>query len=333
MRERLDLSPLAQACTTIANEVADESGFVQMRKLLDRFDASLIIRPLLVEGMLATITQPTQSAEESNSWAVLVDSEKYSVTEENVSNETAEHPLPVRMRFTIAHELAHSLVFRPTHFGIKLQLPTQSKKSRADFVKEIERETDKLSSLLLWPERAVEAFLDTESLSIDKLARLALKQGISRQVCLSRLRAFQRKDKRGLLFRDGLKNFGAGVGEWVQGGRAVLHKWPLFLNFDRNIIPEAFLKVAQQDRLPAQSVFNDGNFILCGGSVSHTEFVSAAGLPTTPDAERMPILVSVEKTNRKVGSSFLYMICRQAENSHLKPAVVQKQLWDNDKAH
>ena len=113
-----EVAQFTEVCTKIGDEVADEGGFVKIRDLLDRFHASVIVRPLLVEGMLASINERPGSATQSQRWAVLVDSETYRVCDADIANESSSRPLAPRLRNTIAHELAHSLAFRPTEFGI-----------------------------------------------------------------------------------------------------------------------------------------------------------------------------------------------------------------------
>jgi hypothetical protein len=323
----LDLSYLATVCTSIANEVSDESGFVSMRGLLARFGVDLIIRPLLVEGMLAKIAPEGGDADTSDRWAVLLDRDRYQVSDASVREESAIAPLPPRMRFTIAHELAHSLAFRPTQFGLELRHSVKDKQSAGDFVKAVERETDKLSSLLLWPERAMEAFLSETPapLSIERLTKLRRDQGISRHVLLNRLRAFQTHDKRALLQREENRNVGIGIGEWTADGTAVFRSWPTFLNFDRNVIPQPFLKIVRQDRIPTASVLTDAAFWLCGGSSPTTTLLSSAGVPTVPDAEKMMLAISVERAQRKPGVSFLYVISRESDNARSNIAVLENR--------
>jgi len=270
----LDLSYLANVCTTIANEVSDESGFVPMSRLLARFGVQLIIRPLLVEGMLAKIGHKGGGADTSDRWAVLIDRDRYPIADSSVLDETSASPLPSRMRFTIAHELAHSLAFRPTHFGFTLHHSVNETQSAGGFVKAVERETDKLSSLLLLPQRAMEALLceSPGPLTVERLAKLRCDLGISRYVLLSRLRAFQANDPRALLQRTTNRNIGIGIGQWRPDGTAVFKSWPIFLNFERNIIPEAFLKIAQQDQAikterPAVNVFQIEQDILFKGGI------------------------------------------------------------------
>ena len=153
MLAQRELDQFAKVCTEIANDVADDSGFVSVRALLERFQAKLLIRPLLVEGMLASLDLDAREQGRTSRWAVLVDSESYSVTDSEVREEHPGKPLPSRLRNTVAHELVHSLAFRPSEFGIKLAKSNESEKSKA-LVESIERQTERFSPLLLWSEES-----------------------------------------------------------------------------------------------------------------------------------------------------------------------------------
>src|SRR5947209_2876691 len=113
-----DLQSIADACVTISNELGEPSGFIPVRKLLERFDVGWDIRSLLVEGMLVSI--PVKPGARAG-LAVLLDSETFDeVTLKDLALEAEVRPLPARFRATVAHELLHSLAFRPTHFGVRL---------------------------------------------------------------------------------------------------------------------------------------------------------------------------------------------------------------------
>src|SRR6266850_6062295 len=94
-----ELHSIAEACTTISNEIATASGFVSVRRLLERFAVALHIRPLLVEGMLATIPQANSSR---SKLVVLLDSETFGLTIKEVATEQEAEPLPTRFRTTVA---------------------------------------------------------------------------------------------------------------------------------------------------------------------------------------------------------------------------------------
>src|ERR1700686_3755132 len=147
-----DVAAFRQACIRIASDAVDGDGFVPIHKLLKRFHAQVVIRPLLVEGMLAT--QPGSQSE----WVVLVDREVYGATKADVENEDANRPLPSRLRFTLAHELVHSLAFRASEFGIHLRSSIKTQDAKASVVEAIEKITDSLAPLLLLSEGALTEF-------------------------------------------------------------------------------------------------------------------------------------------------------------------------------
>ncbi len=109
-----DPEELAAICNAVGEACSDEHGFVAVRSLLSRFKAELILRPLLVEAMIASVELHDSSAR----WAVLVDSERYPLDTGAIQRESLGSPLPARFRFTVAHELAHAVAFRPSEFGV-----------------------------------------------------------------------------------------------------------------------------------------------------------------------------------------------------------------------
>src|SRR5690349_3975987 len=97
-----DVERIANLCTSISNEVADEAGFVAIPNLLARFGAQIVVRPLLVEGMIATVDVPNNDGRKK--WVVLIDSHSYDVSPREIAEETSRRPLPSRLRNTVAHE-------------------------------------------------------------------------------------------------------------------------------------------------------------------------------------------------------------------------------------
>jgi hypothetical protein len=299
----------AEACSGIANEVADDDGFVSVRSLLARFQADLSIRPLLVEAMLAFLDKQT-AHQGSNRWTVLVDSETFPISKDEIQEERYPKPLPSRLRNTIAHELVHSLAFRFSEFGIHLQTQHDNEKTRIALVEEIEKETERLSPLLLWSEKALAKLLSNQprSLSVHDLDAVCQNLGISRYVLINRLRLLRSIDPRKLLVSDGLRNTAIGIGEWRDTKRAVLRSWPLFVNFDRSHIPAFFIQLAQQDRMPASVAFADESFAMCGGTNSVTVFSTNAGTEAAPNAEQINIECSIGDHERTAGKGFLYAV-------------------------
>src|SRR5690606_10859923 len=104
--------------------------------------------------------------------------------------------------------------FRPSEFGIRLQRAVDSAKSQSALVAEIERQTDRLSPLLLWPERTLGQLVDGQAsgLAVAEFAALRLNLGISRYVLVNRLMRLSLTDVNRR--RPGLTDLAVGIGEW-----------------------------------------------------------------------------------------------------------------------
>ena len=307
-----EVASFAAVCGQIGNELSNESGFVAIRDLLTRFHTQILIRPLLVEGMLASIEDKGAAEANTHRWAVLIDSETYRVTEADIAKESSDRPLPARLRNTVAHELVHSLAFRPSEFGIKLQLADGGTESKFDLVRSIEQATESLSPLLLLPEKALSKLLRGRStqVSVEELDALREELAISRPLLISRLAQLSANHSDGMRDLPALRNLGIGIGEWTRHGTAVLRSWPLYINFENNVAPSLFRKLRHQDRVPAASVFPDGSFALSGGVECTTRFLSDAGLADNPASEKFPVVCGVSKTGKRIGSSFIYVMKR-----------------------
>src|SRR5438093_13142973 len=121
------------------------------------------------------------------------------------------------MRNTNAHWLVPSLSFRPSPFGLDLKAKIDTKDSLREFVDAIERETEKLSPLLLLSEKALKLLLQgkKEPLSVVDLIHVVRNLGISRYILINRLRLIRPvTDSNGFLFAPGLCNFAVGIGVW-----------------------------------------------------------------------------------------------------------------------
>jgi len=308
------LAPLFEACTQIGNQVADHDGFVSVRRLLERFRTTLRLRPLLVEGMIGS----TQSAEgQLPEWTVLIDSERYPEVEDLIDGETLAKPLPARFRFTVAHELAHSLSFRTGEFGVKLEGIAEDSKSKSEMVEAIEKTTDRLAPLLLCPERVLcDRLRSLEGpLDLPFLAKLRRDCGISREVLLNRLSLSRAMDQTGLWQRPHLRDFGVAIGEWNTTGQATLRRWPVFFNFSR-LVPKGLLTLTAQDKMPFEAAFGKESL---SAIQSNAEVIlpTAAGTTAAPEAGQMFIEISAESTRRAPGVAFLIFV----RNSQIREEV------------
>lgn len=300
-----ELDRILRKCVEIGNEVADEFGFVPVRGLLERFHANLEIRPLLVEGMLASVP----NSGNGSTWLVLVDKDTYDLREADVRAESSDHPLPHRLRNTIAHELVHSLAFRPAEFGLRLREQVDTDKSRLELVDDIERLTEQLSPLLLWPDKALAKAIASKAhaLSVDDLLQVQRSMGISRYVLVSRLGFLRPTDENSFLFSKALRNLAVGIGEWGNGKVASVKSWPLFRNFDDNIVPSFIHKLAGQERLWADTVFPEA-FSMCGGGCTSYETPLSAGTRDALSEHGMRVELCAEDREKQPGREFLFTV-------------------------
>jgi hypothetical protein len=196
---------------------------------------------------------------------------------------------------------------------VRLKSQPNNEKKLSELVRAIETETERLSPLLLWSEKALRKLLKgkKEPCTVDELVYVAKTMGISRHILVNRLRMLHPTEPNGFRYSNGLRNVGIGLAEWNNWRTAVLRSWPLFSNFDRNIVPAFFFKLARQDVL-AQDVWADESFAMCGGPKNAVEIVIDAGSPNTPDADKMKVRLSFEDCGRKAGTEFLYVVHKKA---------------------
>lgn len=280
-------------------------------RLLEAFRAELIVRPLLVEGMLARLPDKPEGLAIPR-WAVAIDSESNKISHSDILTETAERPLPARVRNTIAHELAHSLAFRTSELGVHLSLRKADEASERDFVAEIEKETETLSPYLLITGSALRLFLHGRKDAVDanELARFARGLAVSREILVSRLNTLPGPDGEDFRERRGLSNLGAGIGYWDEDGRAHLQEWPTFSNFARGLPPTFFalLSASRCRDVAVTDLVTDTEFHLLGGKCDKTIFDTSVSIKPIKGQQRMRVTLSAETTSRRPGARFLFAI-------------------------
>lgn len=300
---------LAKFCVEEAEKLAEGGGFVSIRALAERFRATIVLRPLLVEAMLASrhCRADSEDADRNLEWLVLIDSEQHSVTNEALQNEEPSLPLPARFRNTVAHELAHSLIFRSEELGFKIQLAQKKGEERDSFLRRIETEAEQFSPLLLIPQSRIARLSKKTSLEMSNLEALCSECGVSREVLINRLRLLSIFDPEDICLNSGFRNVAIGLGEWADNSKALLKPWPLFFNFDDNRLPEFIVKLHQNREILVQDITDDKDFLPNGGS-SNTAVFKANDSPDHPDYMRMKIRMTVQQTNRRARSGFLFLV-------------------------
>jgi hypothetical protein len=304
-----DIARLAGACAQIADECADASGFVPVRSLLRRFDADLVVRPLLVEAMLAT----RDGRDGRPPWVLLIDADRYPVRWEDVVAEEADSALDVRFRNTVAHELAHSLAFRPKEFGVRLSLPTSDGPLDSASIAAVEAATERISPLLLAPEQTIQAHVAgmCGPMHVDEVLRLQARLGVSRYVLVRRLTLLPMSDSAAVRLRPGLADVLVGVGKWTPAG-PVLMKWPLFGNFKRNVYPGPIHDLLRDrvDQLPIEDLIHGSSDTLPSPQ-SPGKIVATNDMRQVAPNRHVTVTLETEHVDRRNGAEFLVVLRRE----------------------
>jgi hypothetical protein len=316
------LRQLADRCNRIASEISDADDFISIRRLVEKFRARLHVRPLLVEAMLAT-SQVVQGDNKAPEWCLLLDCETHAVTNDEIAAEKYGSPLPPRLRNTVAHELAHSLAFRMSEYGIRLEKRSVPTKPKQEFVKSIERETEKISPLLLLSYTALDKIFSAGKprCELKEICKWIRSAGASRYVFVNRLTLLEMFDPKGLLNRPALSNTAIGIGKWVTSKKAQFMDWPLFSNFEGGKVPSFIFDLQKRVPVAAENIFANTAFYLFGGDCETSLADVDAGTPRHPKMANVRIRCSIEIVPRKAGAEFLFIV------QTLKPSV--KAIWSN----
>ncbi|MEI8282404.1 MAG: hypothetical protein WCG75_08365 [Armatimonadota bacterium] len=299
---------LHQYCVKAAEELAGSDGFVPLRGLSERFKTPVVFRPLLVEAMLASITETESSrALAPTAWRVLVDSERFPITQQQFNSETSISPLPERVRNTVAHEILHSLSFRQTESGVDFRMAPKKGEEDAAFLARVERETEKLSPLLLIPQKVLNKVANNTNFGIEDISAIHSACSVSRGVLVNRLRLLADYDPNNLRYHSSLVNTAVGIGEWIDQKSAQFLEWPLFANFDKNRNPPFISELLRGHSVLSTTVIQDPSFILNGGTQGCCEFDGHH------EGERLAYLrmrvrLTVEDCCKKRAGRFLFLL-------------------------
>lgn len=301
---------IALFCLHEVEKIKETDSFVSVRSLAKHFHADIIARPLLVEAMLASETQDAPDTPETLDfrWKVLVDSERFLVTDAQISNEASTSPLPVRLRNTIAHEIMHSFSFRTDEFRANLRITPRKNESKSDFIKRIEAETETLSPLLLVPHSSIVMLSRENILSIESILQLRGRCAVSREVLINRFKLLSVAGLSDVRYRTCLENVAIGLGEWSDSTTCQWLNWPLFVNFT-NYRPSFVNLLNQRPSLNPREIISDKSFYLNGGTSLTVELDSNTG-PKDPQYLRMRVKVDVEAVPRVKGSRFMFVVSR-----------------------
>jgi len=288
---------LATLCSDTANKAADLDHFVPVSKLVELLGAEINARPLLVEGMLAA---PTTGGK----WLVLVDSDSGRFIEKTYREECAGNSLQPRLRFTIAHELGHLIQLKSEDRSAKKASKAKTAKS---IVRDLEREADKLSPLLLVSEAALEEFCsNANKANLKDFISARHRWGISREVLVQRFNLLAEFDRPGHRHKARIRNLVLGIGEWKGSKKVELCDWPRpFRNLDENLAPAFLLNPATESE-SVETVFSANEFCFNGGPEMSADGEVWMGTSSWPHSERRTVRITVEDTGRRTGK-FLYI--------------------------
>jgi hypothetical protein len=228
----LELSKIHKACSDLANAASGSDGIVDVGKLCNQLNARIVLRPLLVEGMLAR-------AGNNEEWLILLNSEEFPTD----ALHDLKHPKSVRLRSTVAHELLHVLSFHGTEFGVDFNSDKPTGMSKEEYVERIEKETDKFASLLLLGQDGTRELFKCRELR--DFQNFMTKHALSRYLLIQRLNHAKKLERDSL--RRSLNQFALGI---IKEGR--IQSWPLFYYYENGIVPE-FIHNLTEKKLVTQS--------------------------------------------------------------------------------
>ena len=267
----------------------------------------IAIRPLLVEAMIASRKPDNQTTGSRSEWLVLLDQERFPITQQHLAEECSVCTLSPRLRNTIAHELTHSLSFRANEFGFELLTKIRAGESEEEFVDRLEKETESLSPLLLIPYSGLVKTISTSNGSLlNALLALRERSAVSTEVLIARLRLLAKWDREGLILHPTLRDVAVGCGEWTSKSSARIYGWPLFVNFNKGHVPELVFRVQRDAFTEPQTLSSAPDFFLNGGK----QFKVPLDLRAEEQSLylRGELSISVEAVERKKGARFLYVI-------------------------
>jgi hypothetical protein len=175
------LRELATYADELALSVSREKFPILLRKLAERRQVTSVeFRPLLVDAILTT---------HLHGFRILFDSGNRDPEELETCyyGESTHELTDPRMRFSLAHEFAHTMFYDLTFSPPKIAKTFRAGGGKTA-LENLERNCDRLASHLLLPTRLFEAaVLNMEEISADSLRELARWAGVSLEVIIRRL--------------------------------------------------------------------------------------------------------------------------------------------------
>jgi hypothetical protein len=175
------LRALVFEAESLASKVAKNEFPILLRPVAERRKVTSVdFRPLLVDAMLTT---------HSVGFRIILNSDGGRTKEltERYNNESSARMLPPRLRFSIAHELAHTFFYDITKTSPKLAKKFTSGGGRNE-LENLERYCNTIASHLLLPTQIFTVeFLRLKAVTPETISDFARKAGVSVQALLWRL--------------------------------------------------------------------------------------------------------------------------------------------------
>lgn len=180
-KNALLIRSLSNHAQALSCDVAGSHFPIPLRSLAERRRVTSVdFRPLLVDAMLTT--HPT-------GFRIIFNSGDYSPSElqEQFSSESLNRLLPARVRFSLAHEIAHTLFYDLTEGRPRVAKELRSGGGLTS-LENLERTCNKLAAQLLMPTPMLKASLRSfKAISPASLLELALRAGVSVEALVHRL--------------------------------------------------------------------------------------------------------------------------------------------------
>ncbi len=175
------LKSLSVTAETLSCNAAKNQFPVLLRQLAERRRVTSVeFRPLLVDAMLTTHPE---------GFRILFNSNGDDPTElqKRFQNESASQVMPSRLRFSFAHELAHTLFYDLSDGTPKLAKQFRSGGGRTK-LENLERSCNKLAGQMLLPTPMLKAALKRmEAINPNSLSEFAKQAGVSIEALVRRL--------------------------------------------------------------------------------------------------------------------------------------------------
>jgi hypothetical protein len=307
VRKQERIENLFQDCINLANDVASPTGFVPVRKLVERLNAEVIFRSLLVEAMITVNSSPSEGCAD---WKILLDIDRFKRDSEIYPVESDDCKMSNRCRNTIAHELLHTFAFKQENNKFVPRLYEWQQQSGTKTVNYLEKEAENLSSVLLIPSESIFEFLNRNRHQLEFIHLLEWYRGygVSREIFINRIKFLRNHMFDHALGYGCLKNIMIGIGQWSSSGEAQLNTWPVFANFEKNFAPQFLIESKRNRERSMKVTLPPEQFTQSLRDNSCATFSGFIGTEKFPESTRCKFTVEIEEVEKKPLTKFLFLM-------------------------